>query len=266
MEGPIDDYLAEVEAHLEGPPEHKRQILRELRGHLEERMADLTDEDPHSDPAEIARYVVRDFGNARELALAYDAHGRPELHDSAGRTVLTVSEAVGRGARVAAKGAVVVGRGTGKVLKVVAVVLAVLLVLAVGVAVFAWYEVRPIIERNLEYDVYSSSEECSTDSCPRTPVEETFFIHRGAREVRMDLNIHHEETLPSSVRITVIDPDGDARFDRTFSSGDDEHAYRHFSWGPAVGDWTIRYDYSAFRGSLWVDIDTVGAPEGSLTD
>lgn len=268
----IDDYLDEVAAHLRGQRSDKEQVLRELRSHLEEQLADLSAEDPHSHPDEIARHIVQDFGDPEDLALAYDVEGRPELQlVPSGETVLRLTHVVGRGAEVLGRGAQAVGRGTGTVLKWTAGILGVLLVLSILVGVWAFYEVRPYVEdvvlRNTEQEVFSLDETCRETACTFERPSQRFHVAEGARELRfrVDLWAVHDgssdqHVLEGQVEIHVRDPVGTTIFSRTFVLGEEGSLSQRATWDPAPGDWRVDVNATGFQGHLAVEAATVGAP------
>lgn len=245
----VEDYLREVEAALKTDGATKRQIVSELRAHIQEKMGDVSREMPGATPDEVARTVLRDFGNPRDLAVAYEPR-ETVIRKSTGEVILRIGRAV--------------GRGTKSFLKWTAIAIAFLLVLATGIGIWAWYEVKPIVEKNAPYSVYSYDEQCELSSCSSTPVEQSFFIHSGAREVRMDVHVTHDYVSVGAVKITVKDPSGTVKYDKTFTSSSGRTASQEVAWGPAVGDWHITYQFTGFDGNVGIRIYTLGLPEDAL--
>ena len=248
----IEDYLRRVEGSLRADPERRRAIVAELRSHLEERVADVRARDAGRDPADVVREVLRDFGDPVMLALSYDpsARGPAVLKAPSGEVVLSIGRAV--------------GRGTGKVLKFVAIAVGFLLVLGTGLGIWAFYEVKPIVEANVPYPVYDRSEHCDATGCTGGPTSQTFHIYPEAREVRMDLAVDHKDATSGTVTLRIEDPDGKVKYDRTFTAGTTRHAHEDTQWAPVRGDWKVTVTLTAFKGTLDINIFAIGLPEGAV--
>ncbi|HWG91328.1 MAG TPA: hypothetical protein VNZ52_10825 [Candidatus Thermoplasmatota archaeon] len=250
----IEDYLRDVETSLRAPPEQKKLIVTELRGHLQEKLADLRAAAPDRADDDLAREVVRDLGNPHDLALAYTPEGGAVLKNSTGDTVLRVGKAVGRGA--------------GKVLKYTAIGLAVLLVIGVGAGVWAYYEIKPLIEKNAPYPLYSIDPTCS-HPC-NTSQSQSFYVHPEAREVRMSLSAHgpgdFDERRPihGTLHVLVTAPDGTVKYNHTFTALRSTH--EEITWSAAQGDWTVAYRLESFEGALNVDVIAIGLPKDAWFD
>lgn len=253
----IDDYLQRVGEGLRVDRPRKQQILDELRGHLEEKAREVQAAQPDLPREEVERRVLADFGNPHDLALAYEPEGVAVLTNAAGVVVLRLGEAVGRGARV-------VGRGTGRLLKGVAIALAFLLVLGIGLGIWAFYEVRPLALAIAEeaQPVYSYHESCPETPCNGSAGADVFYVKPEAARVRLDIDVgsawhpRGAERLPAqgNVTVTVTDPAGEVRLDRTFSLSNGTHASHEAVWAATAGNWTIAYRFEAFRGQ--VDLET----------
>lgn len=248
----IEDYLREVEASLRADHDRRRPILDELRGHILDKVEDLAREDPLRPREDIERAVLNDFGSPRELALGYEPEGHL-LRNQAGEIVLRFGEAVGRGTRSAARA---VGRGTGLFLKWTAIALSVLLVVAVGLGIWAFYEVRPVVETLVEqsqpaYDYYES---CAGTPCSGDVPAQVFYVAPDAKQVRIDIAAYHraEGGGNGTARVVVTDPEGAIRLDRTFVLGNETHSSHEARWAPSAGNWTVAYTYTEFRGTLRV--------------
>lgn len=249
MSGVIDDYLKAVERNLRLEDARKEHALRELRGHLQEKAADYAREDPTLPRHEAERRAVRDFGDASEVAAGYGAD-RSVVQPTGREMALRAGRAFGRGTRTAIK-------WTG-------ISLAFLLVVSLVVGAWAYYEVKPIVEKNAPYPVYGYDQRCTATTCSTAPVQQRFDVYAGAREVRMDLGVTFEAPA-GSVRITITDPNGKAVYDRTFtasiqgSSSTSEDA----RWAPHTGQWSVTYSYTGFQGTIHLDIYGIGLPPGT---
>lgn len=259
----IEDYLREVETTLRVDAERKRQIVDELRSHLREKVADLRNSEPARAQEDVEREVLSDFGSPHDLALAYSPEGQAILTNQAGDIVLRLGQAVGRGATYVAtdlgpRAARAVGRGTGRLLKVFAVIVSVLLILSIGIGVWAFYEVRPVVETLVEQSqpAYSYREECPGTPCNGPVPADTFYVSPGSKQVRVDLDVRHpwRENGTGSVTVLVKDPSGTGSFNRTFTLSGMNDFHHEMRWAPTEGNWTIAYSYSGFVGVVDVDV------------
>lgn len=248
----IDEYLAEVGRSVRVEPARRRAIVAELRAHLVDKMRDEKRRFPARSDDEIARAVVADFGDPRELAVAYDGSGAALVQRvSTGEVVLRVGRAAGRGMKAVAKW--------------FAIVVACLLVLAIALGGWVYYEVKPIVAENTPYPIYSTSKSCKISDCASLSEAQRFHVHENAREVRMSLKVDAEKGL-GNVNIVVKDPAGRVKYDQSFASSGTsaQRTTEHLTWGPEPGEWSIAYRYMAFQGNVSVEIFAVGLPPGAL--
>ena len=262
MPGLIDNYLREVEASLRADPARKRHIVEELRAHLHEKVADLQRAHPERSREDVEREVLHDIGSARDLALGYEPEGTEVLRNRAGDTVLRLGQAVGRGAKAA-------GRGAGKVLKVVAITLAVVLVVAMGVGAWAFYEFKPqlLAMANDASPVYSYSETCRGAPCDGSIPTATFHVHDDARQVRFEMDLWptyssggRTQIGGGGVSISVSDPNGGVAFERTLNMTNATRVHHDLTWAAVPGNWTIAVQYDQFVGEVHLHARTWSAP------
>lgn len=265
----IDDYLREVEASLRVDASRKRQIVDELRTHLTEKVDDLQREAPDRARHDVEQEVVREFGNARDLALAYEPDGTAVLMSGAGDIVLRLGKAVGRGAAA-------VGRGTGTFLKWTAVALGILLVLSIGVGAWAYYEVKPYIPDLIESSepAYSYYQGCVEGTpCNGAPPADSFYVRPDAHTVRFDLNVWGpdsyrgcdgcNEEAPAgngTLHVVVADQLGATLYDRTFDLANQSSLHHETSWAATEGNWTIAYTFDNFVGTIDVESYVISVP------
>lgn len=256
----IEDYLRQVEASLRADPDRKRPILDELRGHILDKVDDLARADPLRPREDIERDVLHDFGSPRDLALGYEPEGHL-LRNQAGEIVLRFGEAVGRGTRlvvtdIGPRAAKAVGRGTGRVLKWFAIGVSALLVLAVALGIWAFYEVRPVVETLVEQSqpAYDYHESCPATPCNGALPGQVFYVSPDARQVRIEVDAYHWGSDPANgtVRVMVTDPEGATRLDRVFTVTNQSHAGHEARWAPMAGNWTVAYEFADFRGTIRV--------------
>lgn len=272
----IEDYLRDVATSLRVDAARKRQIVDELRTHLTEKAAELRAADPTRSIFDVEQEVIREFGNPRDLALAYEPDGTAVLTTAAGDIVLRVGKAVGRGARA-------VGRSTGTFLKWTAVALAILLVISLGVGAWAYYEVKPYIPAIIDSSdpVYEYRETCSATPCNGLLPADTFYVRPEAQTVEFDLDVYRVRLSESqmenmsatngTVRVVVLDPAGNSRYDRTFelaaassseyrSGSSAGSSHQQTSWAAAPGNWTVSYEFTDFVGTISVQAYAVSLP------
>ncbi|MGB0652237.1 MAG: HAAS signaling domain-containing protein [Thermoplasmatota archaeon] len=244
----IKDYLNEVARHLNIGGTERRRILDELQSHLTDQVEELAREEPATDRRELQRRVLRDFGDPRELALSYEPN-QTVIRRSGGEVALRITQDV--------------ARGTGKVLKFTAIAALALIAIAMTAAVVLLLAYGDDIQEQAQVHgqerAYYDSRTCS-DPCQGSSSGGTFFVHEDVREVEFsyDLREHPDNTLLSSVKMTVTDPSGDVRFEQTFTNQD--VSWTSMTWGPETGDWRIDYEFTAWEGTIRVDVLTTGLP------
>ena len=249
-----EDYLREVEATLSAEPERRRRIVEELRSHLREKMAEVRRREPDRAEEDVEREVLRDFGSPRDLALAYGTEG-PVLVNRAGDTVMRVGQAVGRGASSAARA---VGRGTGRLLKGVAIALAALLTLGVVGGVWAYYEFKPYVLAMAEESrpVYAFAQTCWETPCDAGEATQTFYVKPDARQVRFVLNVggpdgwHPRVNASGDLRVALVDPEGNVRYERAVSLVDGGRFHQELQWAGVPGNWTVTVSATQLVGQL----------------
>lgn len=259
----IEDYLRRVESTLRADADRKRQIVDELRTHLLEKVDDVHAAAPERSRHEVEQEVLREFGDPRDLALAYAPEGTAVLTNKAGEIVLQLGKAVGRGA-------VAVGRSSGRILKWTAVALAGLLVIALGVGAWAYYEVKPYIPTIIEQSepVYQYFERCADTPCSGTASPDSFYVRPEAKTVRFDIDIYsvHRDAEwdrhfgNGTLAVTILDPDGVARYDRVHNLTDERASYFETSWAAVPGNWTVTYTFDGFVGAIDVEAYAIGFP------
>jgi hypothetical protein len=254
----IEDYLREVDATLQVDAARKRAIVDEMRAHLREKVDDLARDEPARPREDIERQVVGDFGNPRDLALAYGSDGTV-VNRTTGEVVLEVGRAVGRGTGRVLRGA---GRGLGTFLKWAAVAVAILLVLSIGVGVWAFYELKPLVEKNAPVPVLEFHETCR-EICNYTLDSLVFLVHDGTREVRFDLDVRHAANSTGVVTVRVANPNGTA-FEQAFPADGTRDADMHQTFAPLPGEWRVTVEFVGFTGRVALDAWTVGLPPGAV--
>src|SRR5207248_7739359 len=86
-EDPIDAYLDELAAHLEGPRRRRRRILNEVGTHLKDAVE--ADAPAHSDPVAAARRAIGRFGTAQQTAGAFELTAAEREQSRRARKLIT---------------------------------------------------------------------------------------------------------------------------------------------------------------------------------
>lgn len=241
----IEDYLREVERHL-APGSDKASILQELRAHLGDKAADIRAQDPDVSPWDAERRAINSFGAPREVAAGYGALAQEPRRAE-------VALALGRG----------LARGTGKVVKGIAIAIAFLLVFGAAVAYVAWHEAKPVLESQMPRDVYAHHDRCATP-CNQTASERVFTVYNGTRELHFAVQTLIEAPQ-GSVRVVLRDPEGNVRYERTLVAESLDQSFSERTSLPVLlGDWRVTTELAGFSGWLHLDVDGVGVPPGTL--
>ncbi len=243
----IESYLQDVRRRLPGTAD-KDAIIAELRTHLEDRIAErgAPSQTPEQQQA-IVREVLRDFGEASELALAYE-NDSPVLQRSGGEVALRLTKSAARSAGVAVAGA-------SRFLRPILITLMIIVGSVAGIALVAgivlFDDIRELAERHAPETVYDHHRHCNM-ACNET-LNESFYVGPGAREVRLGVDI---DASSGTFRVIIRDPDGAVRLDRLYSAGDDVRMDNTVA--PTSGTWTTQLTYGAFQGQASVEASTLG--------
>ena len=240
MNDDVEDHLRKVGARLRLPETDKKQVLRELRAHIQEKIEDLRS--AGRDQASATRTALADLGAPEELAVAYNG-SRTQVRDRRGEVAVDVVRAV--------------GRGTAKAIKWVAIAVAFLLVLGSVVAYVAFQEAKPTLAREYRREVYAESTECgSIGSCGSTLASDTFDAPADAHTLEfMFTGIVETGTL----RIEVKDASGKVVLDKPYTRTTQDRPFSgEVQWNAQDGPWSLSVTSTAFAGSFTVQATAVG--------
>lgn len=272
MNGLINSYLARVEAKLQVDEASKRQILKELRAHLKDRVDEERAARPDAPEEEVVQEVLNDFGSPDDLALAYTPQGTT-LRDKAGRTLVTlpvvvkgVGRAVKTGGTAAAKGAAAVGRGilafASRV--VVPVLIAVLVLAAIGLVVgfFLFDDITALVAAHTPEEIYQESVRCTDTACDRVFTGQ--FHVAADRFDRLVLDAYIDRGNPDqagagTAQILILAPDGTELLNRTAGPGDPARVWLDATWSPQEGPYTVQYEFTGFHGRVHLHVDGFAA-------
>lgn len=244
----LQDYLDDLERQLRRLPKAERAaVLAEVKTHLEEAAAGHQAGTDLSEDEAMLRATHR-FGTPKEVAAGYS----PQTGEvRVGSVVLDVARATGRGlgktATAAGKGAVVVGRGAGHVLKwsVIAALGVILVAGVVAVAVLVVFddEIKEAVPRPLD----SYQRTCSAVNPCAAPDTGAmaFDIGPDVKEFRV---LWEGDCEAGSARVTATSPSGET----ITVAGElcDNSGHRVFT---EPGRWRFDVIFTGYVG--WVDLD-----------
>lgn len=143
------------------------------------------------------------------------------------------------------------------------IAVAFLLVFGFVVALTAYEESTPYIEREYPTSLYSRTETCST-ACTRMLATHSFQLPDGANRVVADFTVV-VNAGGGHVKLTLTNPAGDACYDRTFTANAQSQTEEDSIMCAAMdGIWKFEATQVAFSGVLTTDIVSIGIPPGSL--
>lgn len=245
----IDGYLDEVKRSLKTDATTRDQVIQELRGAMEEKLAALAKQRPETPIDELEKEALTDFGSPEDLALAYGPEGA-HLRRASGEIALKLGRAV--------------GRGTKQVIKWGAIVGTVALLLGIALGIWAFYEAAPyvegIVERQVYREAYTVHEHCSPQACDGQRGPQSFALTDGARQVRLDVDIDADDQghAGGAVEVLFVDPLGETKYARTFNVTGDAFYREELRWDPLAGEYTIAFEYHDFVGEFGLIVSTVG--------
>lgn len=198
----LDDYENELARQLRRVPTQERQaVVDEVRAHLVEAAAELRGADPGLSADEAMLHATHRFGAPEEVAAGYlPSAGEIRV----GGVVLDVVRSTGRGL---GRGALLVGRGTGRLLKwsVIALLVTMALVAAIAVTVLVVYddEIKETVPRPVD-DYHRTC--TATDLCAGADRAATFDVGADVKEIRIQAE---GQCSSGSARVQATDPSGD---------------------------------------------------------
>jgi hypothetical protein len=250
----MSDYTRDIRKGLAHMDVRERDaVLKEIRVHLGEAVAQLQAEDPKLSPDEAAIKATYAFGNPRDIGVAYGGdNGIGVINRTTGDRLLEVAIVTGR---VAGTVAVTTGRGIKGVLKwagiSIAAILGITVVLLLGTLVFAGGVIdtfqddirentpRPLYQYSGSWGVTEPHTETRTDS---------FQIREGVRDFIIEFNIRPDDG-GGCTRITLT---AEGSTTPAYDSGTGCGETSQTLTLSDKGTWTIQYTYVAYVGSVSV--------------
>lgn len=150
----------------------------------------------------------------------------------------------------------------GKLFIGVGVALAFLLVFGAVVAFTAYDQSKPYIEREYPTQLFRDERTCSP--CNDVTVVQSFQVESGMREVQGDFSFALE-AAGGTARLTIVDPSGDIRYERTFTAGASGQTQTDSpAWSAETGEWKLTRTYAGLRGVAALYVTGVGLAPGTL--
>lgn len=133
--------------------------------------------------------------------------------------------------------------------------------------VTAYEQVKPAIEREYPTQLYEREDECRTP-CGSVQASDGFAVAAGINEVHFVVYAVLDDTS-GPARVTVVDPSGDIRYDRTFTpqpmpARATKATQDAVTWSGEQGDWTLARTYAGTAGVLQFEVWGEGLPAGTL--
>lgn len=234
----LDDYLDDLKVQVRRLKlSEQRQVLAEIRSHLEEDIAERRKANKKLSVDEATLKATHAFGEPKDIGIAYGADGGV-VRKSTGEVLLHVAVLTGRGVARTVKGTV----------KLVGILLAAFVVIGLiiaGIAAFVLVEYKDEIAESIPRPLYTY--EKSWDPPFAQTSTQTGSFQMSTDATGFDITF---ETSPQTgcVSITLFKPDNSV----AYSSGEgcsaiNEHL--HFS---DLGQWRVQYAYAAFTGTVEV--------------
>ena len=236
----LDDYLDALKLQLRHLPlSQQRQVLAEVRAHLEQDIDGRLAEDKRLSKDEAALQATHGFGDPKDIGVAYGANGGL-VRKSTGEVLLHVAVLTGRG----------VARTVRTTVKWTGIALLVILVLATAAAIAAAFiasdliqEYKDEIVESIPRPVYGYQGNWSLPDAQASMRTDTFQVSTDARgfDLRFDVQPTH-----GCLQLVVTAPDGSV----AYQSGQGCSAYTHQMHGAQQGSWRIQYTFLAFTGRV----------------
>lgn len=239
----LDDYLDAVKLQLRHLPlREQRQVLAEIRAHLDEDIAQRQEADKSLSRDEAALQATHDFGDPQDLGVAHGAQGGV-VRKSTGEVLLHVAVLTGRGVARTLRTTI---KWTGIVLLVLLALTTALAIAGVFVASDLLKEYKDELVEAVPRPIYSYEATYDLERVQATTRSDSFQVSNDARGFDLGITIQPEN---GCLAVQVLAPDGSTAFDNG-QGCTATHQGLHFS---DPGRWTIRYTFVAFTGSVDVE-------------
>ncbi|MDD5502589.1 MAG: hypothetical protein PHH26_03895 [Candidatus Thermoplasmatota archaeon] len=233
----IRKYMREVARNLDGlKRKDRKQMLNEIRAHINEKFEETLAENPVKDRAIVAHEVLQEFGEPPQIAKSYMPEGFIPRREST---------AV-------------------KIVKIFATMVALIIIVpTVFGFLFATINTKTAADAGLlslsraySYETQEQTYYYSFQSTePKTavlPENETFYLSQNATKIQFYVVSQSTSGVPgaSSVRIQIKNPNGETVYDDTLYSDGTEIKITDCEAVP--GAWSLSYTYVAYSGQVVV--------------
>lgn len=143
------------------------------------------------------------------------------------------------------------------------IAVAFLLVFGFVVALTAYEEAKPYVEREYPSQLFSERDRCDAP-CARPSLADTFRVEPWMNRVHLSVDVSFHDGA-GAVQLTVRDPSGDVRYERLFAADAARTQQTDYAvWTAEAGDWTIARTLAGAGTSLHLDVWGQGLPTGTL--
>jgi tetrahydromethanopterin S-methyltransferase subunit G len=224
-------------AHL--PTEEREATMREMRSHLHDEIAELRRSDPGMGEIEATERALRAFGDPTEIGVSFGASGTKEVVNRRTGEVLV------RVARMTGRVAIATGRGIGRTVKWILVLVFGIALLAIGSALTLLIVFQDDLREAAPRPIHTYARDLDDETSARNT---TFFVNPDVKEIRIHLNVDRAGTQGCAA-VTVRNPAGVSVFDTTGDCSDVRTLLTFYD----EGRWTVSYEFTSFTG--WIDLD-----------
>jgi hypothetical protein len=235
----LTDYLDDFARRLRHlPDDQRKQVLSEVRAHLEDDLAQRRAEDTGLSLDEATLQATEAFGEPTDLSVAYGASGGV-VRTSTGQVVLRIAAAT--------------ARGVGSVLKWILIAFLVLLGLAVVVGVAVLFVAGGVLEAyedeiagSVPRPIYDYQGSWVLPDAQTRSLNGAFQVSTDATGFDLDIDVR---PATGCLAIQVVAPDGAIAYSNN-QGCEATRQHLHFS---QQGSWRIQYTFAAFTGSVDVE-------------
>ena len=238
----LEEYLRSVEGNIAHIPREERETtIREMRSHLQERIAELRRSDAEMGEVEATERAIKGFGDPSDIGVSYGGEGANVNHvvvnNRTGEVMLRVVRATGRVAAAT-------GRGIGRTVKWILFALFALLFLTLGSVLTLLIVFQDDLREATPRPIHSYSRDLENTDGTRSSV---FVVAEDVKEIRIHLTVARSSGCAA---ITIRDPTDAVVFDSTGDCDDLQTLLTFYQ----PGNWTVDYTYQGFYGHLDVDV------------
>jgi hypothetical protein len=234
----IREYMREVARNLDGlKSKDRKQMLKEIRTHIDEKFEDVLAENPGKDRAVVVHEVLQEFGEPAQIAKSYVPEGFIPRRESSGV----------------------------KIVKIFATMIVLIIVVpTVFGFLFAAINTKTAVDSGLfsssgqyfyetQEIVYHYIFQSTNPKTAIVPENETFYLNQNTTEIQFSLLAASTSGVPgvSCVRVQIKNPKGEVVYDDTLYGDGTEIKVTNCEAVP--GQWSVSYTYIAYSGEVILD-------------